>query len=103
MRMRVQSLAFLIGLKDLAFATSCGVGRRHGLDLILLWLWHRLAAASLIRPLAWELPDAIGVVLKKTKKKKKISYNLINSLLQGEVTFSRKFQVGSICGSLNIF
>jgi len=27
-------------------AMSCGVGHRHGLDLALLWLWHRLAVAT---------------------------------------------------------
>ena len=26
-------------LKDLATAVSCGVGHRHSLDLVLLWLW----------------------------------------------------------------
>src|SRR5512147_2690885 len=31
---------------------SCGVGRRRGLDLALLWLWCRLAAAAPIGPLA---------------------------------------------------
>ena len=31
-------------IKDPAFAMSCGVGRRRGLDPELLWLWHRLAA-----------------------------------------------------------
>ena len=53
---------------------SCGVGRRHGLDPALLWLWHRPAATALIRPLAWEPPYAAGAALekaKKTKKKKK--------------------------------
>jgi len=48
---------------------SCGVGCRCGSDL--LWLWHRLAAVALIRPLAWELPYAAGAALKKKKKKKK--------------------------------
>ena len=48
---------------------SCGVGRRHGLDLALLWLWHRPAA--LIRPLAWEPPHAAGAALKSQKEKKK--------------------------------
>ena len=32
---------------------SCGVGRRCGSDLVLLWLWCRLAATALIQPLAW--------------------------------------------------
>ena len=34
---------------------SCSVGRRHGSDTELLWLWCILAASALIRPLAWEL------------------------------------------------
>ena len=38
---------------------------------MLLWLWHRLAATALIRPLAWELIYAGGVALEKAKKKKK--------------------------------
>ena len=33
-------------------AVSCGVGHRRGSDPVLLWLWHRLVAAALIRPLA---------------------------------------------------
>ena len=61
---------------------SCDVDRRRNSDLVLLWLWHRLAAMALIRPLAWELPDAMGVALKKTKdkkKKKKIKLKLLES------------------------
>ena len=52
---------------------SCGVGRRHSLDSVSLWLWHRLAAAAPIRPLAWEPPYAVSEAFKrqKTKKKKK--------------------------------
>ena len=50
---------------------SCGVGCRYGLDLVLLWLWYRAAAAVLIQPLAWELPYAAGAALKKDQKKKK--------------------------------
>ena len=42
-------------VKDLAIAVSCGVGRRHGSDLALLWLWCRLAAVALIGALAWNL------------------------------------------------
>ena len=49
-------------------ATSCGVGRRQGLDPVLLWLWHRLPATALIRPLAWEPPCAAGVALKKRQE-----------------------------------
>ena len=47
---------------------SCGVGRRHGLDPMLLWLWCRPAAAALIQPLDLELPYAVGSALKKKKK-----------------------------------
>ena len=40
-------------------------------DPALPWLWCKLAAAALIRPVAWEPPCAMGVALEKTKKKKK--------------------------------
>ena len=46
---------------------SCGVGRRCGADLALLWLWHRPAAIAPIRPLAQELPHAMGEALKRQK------------------------------------
>ena len=49
---------------------NCGVGRRHGLDPELLWLWHRPEAVAQIRPLAWEPPYAKDVALKKKKKEK---------------------------------
>ena len=49
---------------------SCGVGHRQGLDLVLLWLWCRLAATAPIPPLAWEPPDAVGAALKRQEKKK---------------------------------
>ena len=52
-------------------AVSCDVGRRHGSDLVLLWLWHRLVATAPIRPLAWEPPYVAGAALKRQKKKKK--------------------------------
>ena len=48
---------------------SCGIGHRHGWDLALLWLWLRMAAAAPKQPLAWGLPYATGVALKKKKKK----------------------------------
>ena len=56
-------------------AVSCGVGHRHGLDLMWLWLCCRLAAVALTGPLAgnlhmlWEGPKK-G---QKAKKKKKES------------------------------
>ena len=71
---------------------SCGVGRRHGLDLVLLWLWRRPAAVAPIRPLAWELPYASGVALKK-KKGKRINeppdpLTLLRALAEGKVTLN---------------
>ena len=40
-------------------------------DPALLWLQCRPAAAAPTRPLAWELPYAVGVALKKKERKKK--------------------------------
>ena len=40
-------------------------------DPVWLWLWWRPAAAALIGPLAWKLPYAVGVALKRPGKKKK--------------------------------
>ena len=51
-----------------SIAVSYGIGRRHGLDLKLLWLWRRPAATPLIQPLAWQPPYAVGAALKKKKK-----------------------------------
>ena len=48
---------------------ALSAGCRHGLDLALLWLWCRLAAVAVIRPLAWEPPHAM---LSPKEKKKKI-------------------------------
>ena len=50
---------------------NCGVGRRGGSDLALLWLWFRLACVAPTRPLAWEPLYAVGTVLKRQKDKKK--------------------------------
>ena len=58
-------------VKGSDIAVNCGVGRRHISDLSLLWLWHRLAAAAPIGPLAWELPYAAGAALKRKQTKKK--------------------------------
>ena len=50
---------------------SCGVGCKHGSDLVLLWLWCRSAAVALIGPLAWEPSYAAGTALKSQNKKKR--------------------------------
>ena len=36
---------------------------------MVVWLWSRLAAVALIRLLAWELPYAAGVALKRKERK----------------------------------
>ena len=64
MRMQVQSLASLSGLR---IWHSCDARCRHATDPALLWLWFRPVAAALIRPLAWELPHAVPGALKKNK------------------------------------
>ena len=45
-------------------------GHRRGWNLVLLWLWHTLAATALIRPLAWKPPYAVGAALKRQKTTK---------------------------------
>ena len=50
---------------------SCGIGRRRGLDPMLLWLWCRPEATALIRPLAWELPYAACAALKRQQQQQK--------------------------------
>ena len=51
---------------------SCGVDRRRGLYLELLWLGYRPEATAPIGPLAWEPPYAAGAALENTKRHKKI-------------------------------
>ena len=55
-------------VKDPVLPMSCGVGRRHGSDPALLWLWRRPVATALIRPPAWEPPHAAGVAPEKAKR-----------------------------------
>ena len=40
-------------------------------SLVLLWLWCMLAVVAPIQPLAWKLPYAVVVALKKGKGKRK--------------------------------
>ena len=66
MKLWVRSLASCDGLR---IWHCCKL--QHSSDLALLW--HRLAGAAWTQPLAWELPYAAGVSLKrqKTKQNKK--------------------------------
>ena len=54
---------------------SCSIGHRCSLYpallWLLLWLWHRPAAAAPIQPPAWEFPYATDAALNKGGKKKK--------------------------------
>ena len=78
MRVQVQSLTLLSGFKDPLYPMSCGAGRRCSLDVALLRLWRRPAAAAPIGPLTWELPYATGATIKKQKQtnNKKNPHNL---------------------------
>ena len=53
--------------KDPALQLRCR--SQTPLHLVLLWLWHRLAAAARIQPLAWEFPYAPDAALERRKKK----------------------------------
>ena len=57
-------------IKDLV-AVSRVLDRTRSLDPALLWLWCRWVAVTLIRPLAWKPPYAMGAALEKTGKKKR--------------------------------
>ena len=60
---------------------SCGVGRRCGLNLALLWLWCQPAALAPIKPLACEPPYGASAALKgKKKEKKRILLPVVSSL-----------------------
>ena len=48
---------------------------------MFLWLWRRLAGAAPILPLAWELPYATGMALKRKKEKKKKKKKELNFYL----------------------
>ena len=50
---------------------SSGISHRCSSDLVLLCLWYRPSAIALIRPLAWNLPYAIRIALKRQKIKLK--------------------------------
>ena len=70
-RMQVQSLISLSGLKIWHFC-ELQLGRRCSLDLVLLWLWCRLAAMSPIQP----EPCAPCATRKRKKKKKRTAHFL---------------------------
>ena len=78
---------------------SCDVSGRHDSDPTLLWLGHRPAAVALIRPLAWELPYATNLALKRKKEKKK-QENMYSVLTVAD-PFSAFFSFGSYQVDIN--
>ena len=60
-------LTLLSGLR-IRSCRDCGIGHRCASDLVLLWLWCRLAAVAPIGSPAWELPYAASAALKRKKK-----------------------------------
>ena len=68
LRMRVQSLASLSALR-IWFWRELWCRSQMRLGSAFLWLWGRLAATALIWPLAWGLPYATGVALKRKQQK----------------------------------
>ena len=69
--MQVWTLASFSGLKRYSIATSCSIGHRWSLDLVLLWLWCRWAAATLILPLDWDFHMLQVRLFKKERKRKR--------------------------------
>ena len=72
----------------------CGVDCRHSSDLTFLWLWYRLVAVAPIQLLAWELPYAMGVAIKR--KSNKIHKQLIQLNIK-----KPKLQLKKWTGELN--
>ena len=75
MRMWVRYLASLSGLR-IWHCPKLWCRLRMQLSTALLWLWYRPAFAVPIQLLAWELPYAIGIAIKR-KKRKRITINPI--------------------------
>ena len=67
---------------------SCGVPHKHGLDPALLWLWHRPAVAAPIQFIAWKLPYATRVALKRKKKFKNVNLGFFKVLWRYILTLS---------------
>ena len=69
-------------------AISCVVGHRHGLNLVLLWLWRRPVATAL------DLTPSLGTSLgcgcgpkEDKKRKEKENYSILNGTLSEYLAF----------------
>ena len=90
------SLAPLSGLRIwCCHELQCGSQTWLDSVLVLLWLWHRLAAAARIRPLAWELPYAAGAALKSKKE--------INKNMDFDVWLAATAHLGALSLSLSTY
>ena len=78
MRARVRSLASFSGLR-IRHCHELWCSLQTWLRSGLLCLWHRPAGTAPIRPLAWKLPYAVGVVLKRLKTNNNNSNNNNNN------------------------
>ena len=81
---------------------SCGVGHGRDSDPSWLWLWHRLMAAALMRPLAWEPPCAAEVALEKAKKKKKKKKEYLETAKRVDLAFSPHTQKNGTCEMMDM-
>ena len=70
----------------------------QGMDYMLLWLWCRPGA---IQTLAWELPYAVGVALKRKRKKKLV--NLNKSTTRSEIESNFKLPANKSPGPESFF
>ena len=83
---------------------SCGVAYRHSSDPTLLWLWSRLAAIALIRPLAWEPPHATGAAIENAKRQKKNEITHKNYILCDSMNINlENANLTYIVGSRSVF
>ena len=68
MRTQVRSLALLCGL-SIRRCREVWCRWQTQLRSHIVWLWCRLVATALMRPLAWKPPHAVGVALTPPPKK----------------------------------
>ena len=100
MRMQVQSLASLSGLR---IWLCCGLWLQPQLDLAMVWLWCRPVATAPIQPLAWESPYVMGAALKRQRKKKERQENvpLFYKLPSGQTHWKARereiLRIGGLC------
>jgi len=99
MRMSILSLALLSELR-IWRCRELWCRSQTQLGSVWLWLWCMLAVTALIRPLAWEPPNAVGAAPKRQKtkdkeKKKKKRLNVLDFVIV-ITTYRMKMIVGSM-------